>query len=55
MGQAITEIAAYSGTISGTTKIPVSDSDTLQAATADDLKASAAILFRPPPGFAPGT
>ena len=38
MGQAITEIGSYAGPISATTKIPVSDSDTLQAATAAQLK-----------------
>lgn len=37
MGKAITEIGTYAGPISATTKIPVSDSDTLEAATAEQL------------------
>jgi len=38
MGKAITEIGTYAGTISATTKIPVADSSTLEAATAAQLK-----------------
>ena len=37
MGKAITEIDSYAGPMSGTTKLPVSDSDTLQAGTASQV------------------
>ena len=45
MGQAITEIGSYAGTISGTTKVPVSDTDTLKAATITQLATYFSTLY----------
>ena len=38
MGKAISELDSYAGPMSGTTKLPVSDSDTLKTATASQVK-----------------
>ena len=38
MGKAISELDSYTGPMSGTTKMPVSDSDTLKTGTASQVK-----------------
>ena len=38
MGKAISELDSYAGPMSGTTKLPVSDGDTLKTATASQVK-----------------